>query len=251
MISPPRQVIIVNAGAISPLVNLLSVGVLEVKKEVSRALMNLSLRSLSTQLAIAASLVALLGTGTAEAQEHVGLLLLTLADDADNLAAISKTGAIRGLVLQMKGNDKHTSVKAQELAAAVLSHLSQASEGNVDTIAANNGIRSLVTLLSSESSVAQAKASAVLGDLARRSTRNKNLILSEGAVPILVNLINDRTRNEQTNQWKETPSATRAEAAGALGLVRRVAPGRAACRRGAARWQRRADPLRRAQSRPL
>ena len=169
--SLPHQVIIVNAGAISPLVNLLSVGVLEVKKEVSRALMNLSLRSLSTQLAIAASLVGLLGTGTAEAQEHVGLLLLTLADDADNLAAISKTGAIRGLVLQMKGNDKHTSVKAQELAADVLRSyvacaLSVLASGNrkiQEKVAAAGGVEPLVRLLD-EPTASRAKEEVMASD---------------------------------------------------------------------------------------
>ena len=66
--NPGSPVIIVNAGAISPLVTLLGNGTLEVKTEAAGALMNLSLNSPSTQLAIATALVALLGAGTAEAQ---------------------------------------------------------------------------------------------------------------------------------------------------------------------------------------
>ena len=214
--NPGSPVIIVNAGAISPLVNLLSVGALVVKQEVAGALSNLSLNSPSTQLAIATGLVALLGTGTAEAQEHVTQLLLTLTTDVDNLAAIAKTGAIRGLILQVKGSDKHSSIKAQELAAAVLSTLSCASEANCDAISSQNGIRPLIALLSSESSAAQAKASAVLADLARKSNRNKQHILAEGGLPLFVTLLDYRTRNEKDNAWKDNPPPTRAEAAGAL-----------------------------------
>ena len=96
--------------------------------------------------------------GSAEAQEHVTDLLLILANDDENLVAISKAGAIKGLIQQLRGAGQ-TSIKAQQLAAAVLSHLSNASDENVDAIAAGgertNGIRPLVGLLSSESSIAQ------------------------------------------------------------------------------------------------
>jgi hypothetical protein len=59
---PGSPVVIVNAGAISPLVTLLSSGAPEVKEEAAGALSTLSFNSPSTQLAIATGLVALVST---------------------------------------------------------------------------------------------------------------------------------------------------------------------------------------------
>ena len=58
------------------------------------------------------------------------LLLLSLASDADNREAIAKAGAVKRLVNQLAGGGS-TSIKAQELAAAALSHLSGDSDENV------------------------------------------------------------------------------------------------------------------------
>ena len=100
--NPGSPVVIVNAGAISPLVTLLSAGAPDVKEEAARALSTLALNSPSTQLAIASGLVVLVGTGSPESQEHVTQLLLTLARDADNCIAIVRAGAIPRLVVQVR-----------------------------------------------------------------------------------------------------------------------------------------------------
>ena len=190
--NPGSPVIIVNAGAISPLVTLLSSGALEVKEEAARALSDLSLNSPSTQLAIATGLVALVGSGSAAAQEHVTQLLLTLAQDADNRVAIAKAGAVQRLVQQLRGVGQ-TSTKAQELAAAVLANLSDAknpdAQSNVEAIAQSNAIRPLVTLLGSMSPVAQAHAAAVLSGLAHQSANVKRSIIAEGGITPLVALL--------------------------------------------------------------
>ena len=197
-------VIIVNAGAISPLVALLSFGTAVVKEEAAGALSTLAMNSPSNQLAIATGLVALLGTGSAESQEHVTQLLVTLAHDPDNRVAISKAGAIQRLVVQLRGGGE-TSIRAQELSAAVLSHLSGDSEENVASIASSGGIRPLVALLTSVSAFAQAHSAAVLSDMARKSRRLRNTILSEGGITPLVSLLN-----------KDNHPDAKAEAAGAL-----------------------------------
>lgn len=202
--NPGSPVVIVNAGAISPLVNLLSAGAPMVKEEAAGALSTLSFNSPSTQLAIATGLVALVGTGTAEAQEHVTKLLLTLAHDPDNCGAIAKAGAIPRLVVQLKGQG-YTSIKAQELAAAVLSNLSGDSDDNVTSISTSGGIRPLVALLSSSSYVAQAHSAAVLADMARKSARNQRHIIFEGGIAPLVALLG-----------KDNKPKAKAEAAGAL-----------------------------------
>ena len=183
---------------------LLALGAAEVKEEAAGALSTLALNSPSNQLAIATGLVALLGTGSAEAQEHVTHLLLNLAHDADNRVAIAKAGAIPRLIVQVKGGT-NTSLKAQELAAAVLARLSGDSQDNATSIAAGGGIRQLVLLLGVNSSDAQAHAASVLSDISGTSTRFQAAIISEGGIAPLVALLAGTQ-----------PLHTKAEAAGAL-----------------------------------
>ena len=196
-------VVIVNAGAISPLVTLLTSGAPEVKEEASSALSTLSFNSPSTQLAIASGLVVLVGSGSAEAQEHVTQLLLRLAHDTDNCVAIAKAGAIARLVVQLRGGGR-TSVKGQELAAAVLSHLSTLDDC-IKGIAAANGIRPLVMMLTTGTPPAQAYAATVLANMARASRDNQKKITSEGGITPLVTLLS-----------KENRIKAKAEAASAL-----------------------------------
>ena len=192
-------IIIVNAGAISPLVTLLSTGVSEAKREAAGALSTLALNEPSNQLAIATGLVALLGSGSAEAQEHVTSLLLSLATDADNRVAIAKAGAVQRLILQIRNA---TSIKAQELAAAALSHLTGDSDANVRKIHSEDGIQPLVELLTCESPEAQAHAAAVLSDMTRVF---RNAVHKQGAMEPLVKLLSDGDTSD-----------IKAEAAGAL-----------------------------------
>ena len=143
--NPGSPVIIVNAGAISPLVNLLAMGAAAVKEEAANTLSTLAFNSPSTQLAIATGIVAIVGTGSADAQEHVTHLLLKLATDPANRVAIAKAGAIQRLVVQLRGGGQ-TSMRAQELTAAALASLSGDSDENVKLIASAGGIKPLVTL---------------------------------------------------------------------------------------------------------
>ena len=201
--NPGSPVVIVNAGAISPLVNLLSGGAPVVKEEAARTLSTLALNSPSTQLAIASGLVALVGTGSADSQEHLTKLLLTLAQDADNAIAIVRAGAIPRLVVQLRGSG-HTSTTAQELSTAVLARLSVTEDG-IKGIASSNCIRPLVSMLTTGTTIAQAHAAAVLSYLAKTSTRIQMQILSEGAISPLISLLG-----------KENSVAAKAGAAGAL-----------------------------------
>ena len=201
--NPGSPVVIVNAGAISPLVTLLTTGAPEVKEEAAASLSTLSFNSPSTQLAIASGLVVLVGTGAAEAMEHVTQLLLRLAHDPENCVAIAKAGAIPRLVVQLRGGGR-TSVKGQELAAAVLSYLAALDEC-VKSITTANGVRPLVAMLTSGTQAAQAHAAAVIGYVARASAKNQKQIISEGGINPLVVLLS-----------KENRAKTKAEAAGAL-----------------------------------
>ena len=204
--NPGSPVLIVNAGAISPLVNLLSGGAADVKEEVARALSTIALNSPSTQLAIASGLVELLGTGTAESQEHVSQLLLTLAKDAENCVSIVRAGAVPRLVTQVRGAGI-TSAIAQERAVAVLACLIVTEDG-IRSIAGSNAIRPLVSMLTIGKrgiQEAHAHAAAVLADLAKISNKISMQILIEGGIGPLVALLG-----------KESSNAAKVAAAGAL-----------------------------------
>lgn len=188
---PTSPGIIVNAGAISPLVNLLSAGTLWAKQQAAGALSTLGLNNPGNQLAIAIGLVELLGRGDPPAQEAVTKLLLELAGDRDSRQAIAKAGAIHRLVVQLKS----PSPMVQELAAACLTHLTADGKRNVDECSAAGGIKPLVTLLSSTSFAAQAHAATVLADMTKgtdeRSAENQLSMVKEGGIGPLVLLLNN------------------------------------------------------------
>ena len=223
---PGSTVIMVNAGAISPLVTLMGSDALAVKEQAARALTALSLNSPSTQLAVASGLVGLLGAGTAETQEHVSALLVDLADDKECADAIVKAGAVPRLVVQLVGTAA-TSVRAQELAAIIMSHLSLSSDAIVAKIAAASSIRPLVILLASLSPIAHVHCCRVLSELARvdapsplgsKAESSKSAILAEGGVGLLSSLLEQSLpaplSYDYPTGWMENTPEVKFEAAG-------------------------------------
>ena len=200
--NPGSTIIIVKAGAISPLVHLLSTASEEgVKKSTAEALETLVADSDHNQSAVT-DLVVLLGTGSPKAQELVLQMLMTLADDFSNRKAIAQSGALPKLVMQLD----YSVVKVQELAAAVLSHLVRDSSANVEMIASQGGIPRLVALLDSTSMEAQAYSAAVLADLCQSNEPNHSAVMKAGSIPYLVQMLSLGGFSD-----------ARAEAAGALG----------------------------------
>lgn len=180
---------IVNAGAISPLVALLGSGTMEAKEEAVGALTCLAHNNSANQLAIARGLVGLLGSGSAEAQEQVTQMLIKFAQHPENRMAIAKSGALQRLVLQLRGKEGESSLKAQELAAAALATLAGDSEDNATQIASHGGIKPLVSLLMSESHEAQARAACALAYVTRSSKEIQESVAKEGAIEYLTNLL--------------------------------------------------------------
>ena len=204
---------IVNAGAISPLVALLGSGTIAAKEAAVGALSCLAQGDPSNQLAIATGLVTLLGAGSAEGQVHVTQMLLKFAaENEDNRRAIAEAGAIERLVMQIKGGGS-TSLKAQELAAAVLKHLSGDSVEHVQEIASKGGIKPLIALLGSTSPLAQAKAAAVLADMCASSSTVQILVAKEGAIEPLVHRCTAATTTTTTAAATITTAAAAAAAA--------------------------------------
>ena len=211
---PGAPVVIVNAGAIMPLVTVLSNGKTdEGRTAAAKTLHVLANSGPANQLAIAIGLVALLGAGTDQAQEYVTDLLLTLstgssADPTEakhNRTAIANAGPFKMLVFQLRSE----SPRVKLLAVSLMATLSGDSEANVSEIAKYNGIKPLVALLEPEASggdaETQRQAAVVLADMARVQTAYGATVAKEGGIPLLVDLL----RTSSTIEAK-------AEAAGAL-----------------------------------
>ena len=202
--NPGSPVVIVNAGAISPLVHLLSTTTNEeLKKEVADALETL-VASSDNNAAAVTDLVVLLGTGSLKAQELVAQLLVTLCSSKGNRDCISQSGAMQKLVAQLTS----PSEKIQELCAAALSYLSGDSSENVTAIANFDGVTRMVALLKSSNGEAQSYAAAVLADLTNDSEATLHQVVSAGAIDPLVSILAN-----------STISNAKAEAAGALGRL--------------------------------
>ena len=189
--------VIVNAGAISPLVTVLSNGKTdEGRNEAAKTLHTLANSGRKNQVAIAVGLVALLGVGTDQAQEYVTQLLLTLsggatAGDQNNRKAIANAGPFKMLVQQLRSE----SARVRMLAAAVMAKLSGDSAENVKEIAKASGISPLVALLGAEHDLeTQMHATAVLADMMRWAPEYALGVAQEGGTPMLVGfLVSDHT----------------------------------------------------------
>lgn len=211
---PGAPIVIVNAGAILPLVSVLSNGKSDFgRNQAATTLHTLANSGPANQIAIAIGLVALLGVGTDQAQEYVTQLLLDLTSagaDADlesvktNRLAIANAGPFRMLVMQLQS----ASAKVRMLGSAVLSKLSGDMEQNVTEIANANGISPLVALLGEDNADTQHNASAVLADMSRVSLGHAAKVASEGGINLLVSLLSTSTN-----------VSTKANAADTLGSV--------------------------------
>ena len=181
---------IIAAGALPPLVALLSAGSSAAVQEQSAwAIFVLAFDSDSVIKIIAAGaippLVALLGShSTATAQEVAAMVLQKIAAYADSSAKIAAAGAIP-LLVTMLGAQSAKGV--QEAAAGALWHLSAGAIIRVKVIAAG-AIPPLVSLLSAHFPGVQEAAAAVLCNLAIDDD-NTVKIADAGAIPPLVAML--------------------------------------------------------------
>lgn len=217
---PGASIVIVNAGAISPLVGVLSNGKTdESRNEAAKTLHVLANSGAANQLAIAKGLVALLGVGSDDAQEYVTALLLDLAGGSeDNLAnrkEIANAGPFSMLVKQLRSDSR----KVQMLAAAVMSKLSGDSSGNVDAIAEAKGITPLVALLDVKDPKTKMHSAMVLSDMLLVPGREfADSVAEEGGTPLLVTMLS----SGHTIETK----AVAASAIGSIALVHTLAVGK-------------------------
>jgi vacuolar protein 8 len=195
---PKCPLVIVGAGAISPLVSVLSNGATEEGRAAASktlyTLANSGDAEIMTGLAI--GLVALLGAGSDLAQECVTGLLLTLSSgsetDISNRHAIANAGPFMMLCHQLKS----ANAKIRMLAAAVMSRLSGDSDENVKTIAAHGGVPLLVKILDSDGTdlgkEAQSCATTVLDDMTRCNKEHAVVVTNEGGISRLIALLKSK-----------------------------------------------------------
>ena len=201
-----------SAGAISPLVTVLSNGKTdEGRQEAAKTLATLANSGSANQLAIAVGLVALLGVGTDQAQEYVTKLLLDLSsgleEDLENRKAIANAGPFKMLVAQLGSQ----STQVRVLAVAVMSKLAGDTPENIEQIAKANGVKPLVNMLSGNivyDAETQANVATVLADMTRVDQTHAKAVAREGGIPNLVKLL-------ATGHTLDA----KAEAASALGSV--------------------------------
>ncbi|CAE7246869.1 PUB12 [Symbiodinium sp. CCMP2592] len=206
---------IAAAGAIPPLVELLSSSTPEAQAAAAGVLRNLAADDYDNDVLIAEAggipaLVELLRSSTPEVQAAAaGVLRNLAADDYDNdvlSVLIAEAGGIPALVELLRSSDPKDPT-VQRNAAGALKNLS-ANADNKALIAKAGGIPPLVSCLTTGTAWAQQKAAATLGKLAMDWTfvepdivplpeaseiaeANRALIASAGAIPRLIALLMD------------------------------------------------------------
>ena len=211
---PKAPMVIVSAGAISPLVSVLSNGATEEgRSEASKTLYTLANSGdVEIMVGLAIGLVALLGVGTDLAQECVTGLLLTLSSGEDtdlaNRKAIANAGPFRMLAQQLRSQN----ARVRMLASAVMAGLSGDSDENVQTIAAYDGIALLVKLLDSEPNElgmkSQDYATSVLNDMTCSNAEHAVTVTQEGGTAKLITFL-----------LSKQPVDCKARAANVLGAI--------------------------------
>jgi len=131
------------------------------------------------------ALVAMLHSGSPEAQTHAAGALWHLAALETNKKIITRSGAITPLVHLLS-----SPTEAHRFAAGALWHLASAADARVEMVHAN-ATPTLVGVCSSPSAEARQHAAAVLSVLVRSQGSNKKELFAAGGVPALVHLLSD------------------------------------------------------------
>lgn len=185
---------IAEAGAIIPLVNLLS-GMRgdEAQEAAANALRALASdsenRLLITESGGIGPLVLLLGCNNSKAREYAEAALVRLSIEIANREAI-----IKQLVSML--HDSGTA--AQEQAAAALANLARDSTDNRTSIVEAGGIQPLLNLLKGTSDRAKENSASAITQLC--ATRdNQEAISAAGGIPLLVSVLQSSSANKDTS----------------------------------------------------
>ncbi|XP_042495801.1 U-box domain-containing protein 4 [Macadamia integrifolia] len=178
---------IAQAGAIRPLVSLISSQDPQLQEYGVTAILNLSLCDENKDLIMASGaikpLVRALKTGTPTAKENAACALLRLSQVEENKTAIGRSGAIPLLVYLLENG----SVRGKKDAMTALYSLCSAKENKIRAV--QSGImKILVELMADLGSGMVDKAAFVLSTLVS-IPEAKTALVDEGGIPVLVEIV--------------------------------------------------------------
>ncbi|OIV90520.1 hypothetical protein TanjilG_32397 [Lupinus angustifolius] len=186
IINEDNKTLIMEAGAIDPLIHVLKTGNDGAKENSAAALFSLYViennKAKIGRSGAVKALVDLLASGTLRGKKDAATTLYNLSIFHENKARIVQAGAVKFLVQMMERADGMV-----DKAIALLSNLSTISEGWLET-AREGGIPLLVEILESGSQMGKENSASILLQLCLHSSKFCTLVLQEGAVPPLVAL---------------------------------------------------------------
>ncbi|CAN8269800.1 unnamed protein product [Cochlearia groenlandica] len=192
---PENRIKIANAGAIKPLISLISSSDPQLQEYGVTAILNLSLCDENKDL-IASSgainpLVRALKLGTSTAKENAACALLRLSQLEDNKFAIGRSGAIPLLVNLLETGG----IRARKDASTALYSLCSAKENKIRAV--HSGImKPLVELMSDFGSNMVDKSAFVMA-LLMSVPESKPALVEEGGVPVLVEIVEVGTQRQK------------------------------------------------------
>ena len=226
-----------KAGAIAPLVGLLSRGTATAQASASRTLNALMSRAVEHQRAFVEAggvgpLVALLKMGSAKVQDDAAAALAAVSD-VSHQPSILRAGACTTLVAMLKGSsasgqacaaqalanaaafpDGQQAIaragavprlltllaegKTQSAAAAALARLAHGDREIQADIAASGGVSPLLALLNSPQPEGQVAAAAALTELTRGNSDTQHAVAKAGGVGPMLELLSNRSASVQS-----------------------------------------------------
>ncbi|CAJ1973461.1 unnamed protein product [Sphenostylis stenocarpa] len=191
-----NRVKIAKAGAIKPLISLLSSSSdLQLQEYVVTAILNLSLcdenKELINSSGAVKPLVGALETGTATAKENAACALLRLSQREEDKLAIGRAGAIPPLVRLLEGGG----LRGKKDAATALYALCSVKENKVRAVRAGI-MRVLVELMADLGSSMVDKAVYVVSVVVGVAEGRASLV-EEGGIPVVVEIVEVGTQRQK------------------------------------------------------
>ncbi|AAF24610.1 putative armadillo-like helical protein [Arabidopsis thaliana] len=192
---PENRIKIAKAGAIKPLISLISSSDLQLQEYGVTAILNLSLcdenkESIASSGAIK-PLVRALKMGTPTAKENAACALLRLSQIEENKVAIGRSGAIPLLVNLLETGG----FRAKKDASTALYSLCSAKENKIRAV--QSGIMKPLVELMADFGSNMVDKSAFVMSLLMSVPESKPAIVEEGGVPVLVEIVEVGTQRQK------------------------------------------------------
>ncbi|KAK9054291.1 hypothetical protein SSX86_025369 [Deinandra increscens subsp. villosa] len=185
--NPENRLKIARAGAIRPLISLISSSDLQLQEYGVTAILNLSLceenREELTSPEAIAPLVKSLKVGTSTAKENAACALLRLSQSDENKSTIGRSGAIPLLVNLLETG----SIRGKKDASTALYSLCSMKENKIRAVQAGI-MKPLVELMADFASNMVDKAAFVMSILVA-TAEAKAAMVEEGGIPVLVEIV--------------------------------------------------------------